>query len=163
MTAFRSPATRLLGGALLLAASGLLAGCGDGNSTEKNTSNSKGASTAVASENKGVVTIDDQAFTFVTDMCMVADGDVLVSGPGTDDGGDPVYVSLDATSSTEGGIDINLGTDDESASSDETLTAGSHGGDFSVETDGSKVTVNGDFAGTDGSPIGAGTMEVTCS
>lgn len=156
---------RLMPAVTALALAGLLAGCG-GEDSEKQrnsanrTGDRNGATTS--SSASGTLEVAGRTITFDTDVCMSSDGETLVSGPGKDSDGTPVYVDLDATSSTHGGISVELGTDKKFSSGDESLQANDSSGDFTVEADGGDVRVKAEFTGDDGTPIGAGVMAVSC-
>lgn len=153
---------RLAALCIVLTAGGLLSGCGGDEEKAPAPATSAGGG-AAAGGAEGTVEIGERVLTFTTDVCM-ADGEgALVSGPGQDAGGTPVYVDLDSTASDSGEIRIDLGTDQKFSSSDEALRGGDMTGDFALEMDGDDIRVTAGFIEEDGSDLGPGTLAVTCA
>ncbi len=163
MRPFSTSELRLVPAAAALAFAVLLSGCGGGSAGERPVAADRaGDGAAGESGVEGTLTVDGRTFTFTTDMCMTSGEDTLVSGPGKDGDGVPVYVSLDATSSTQGEVRVDLGTDKKFSSSDESLQAGDSFSDISIDAADGNVRVSGDFIDQTGTKIGNGVLAVSC-
>src|SRR5690554_4143487 len=127
-------------------------------------------SSETTSQGDVTVVMAGQSFTFTTTLCMITDDDVLVGGPGVDDeSNDPAYLDIDfATlgSTKTGEVRINLGTDAPMTSTDEFYVAfvdSDHEYELVYDDDGNGFELRADFIAATGSPIGSGTVEVSCA
>lgn len=158
-----TPAFRLVPAVIALTVAGLLSGCGGGSPGERTVAADRsGDGAAGESGAEGTLDIGGRTFIFTPDMCMASGEDTLVSGPGKDADGAPVYVSLDATSSTQGELRVDLGTDKKFSSSDKSLQAGDSFSDISIEVAEDDVRVSGEFIDQAGTRIGTGVLAVSC-
>lgn len=123
-----------------------------------------GASTAT-------LLMDGQSFTFSPTICMSGDEDVLVSGPGVDDGSqEPAFLDVDfyrVDLFWGGGVRVNLGTDQPMTSSDRfySITVGASD-DYMVEQvendDDAELMVEGIVRDNGEAELGVGTLTVSC-
>ncbi|WP_232819049.1 hypothetical protein [Homoserinimonas sp. OAct 916] len=116
--------------------------------------------------------LDGQSFTFSPTTCMSGDEDVLVSGPGVDDGSqEPAFLDIDFVRvdlGWDGEVRIDLGTD-QPMSTTERFYSIRVGGDDDHSVgqvafdDVAELRVDGIVREGGEAELGEGTLEVTCS
>jgi len=127
-------------------------------------------SSVLSSTGEVTVTMAGQSFTFATTLCLITSDDALVGGPGADDeSGDPAYLDIDFVkvgSFMTGEVRINLGTDAPLTTTDEfyvAMVGSDHEYQMVIQDDGNGFELQADFRAGTGSPIGPGTVNVSCA
>ncbi len=127
---------------------------------------------AVGGAHTATLVLDGQSFTFSPTTCMSGDEDVLVSGPGVDDGSqEPAFLDIDFVRvdlGWDGEVRIDLGTD-QPMSTTERFYSIRVGGDDDHSVgqvafdDVAELRVGGIVRDGGEAELGEGTLEVTCS
>ncbi len=115
-----------------------------------------GGEASSAGGRQGQVTTDEGVYSFEASTCLVDDVEGEINGPGMGPDGEPVYVDL-GFGEGYAALRIDLGTDDQFASSDEIVNI-----ELDVEVAGSTVTGTGDASDEMGAPLGTASVEVDC-
>lgn len=165
--------------AAALAAVLLLAGCAPGEVPEGQGAQAPETSAAPSTDgdtvnppatpgdHDAVLSMAGQSFTFRPTVCMVTDEDVLVSGPGIDDDSqEPAWLDIDLYSEgsfREGGVRIDLGTDQQFSSSDSFFSANiGPGEEYLIMDDYGTLVIEATFRANGEASIGPGTFRIDC-
>lgn len=155
---------RHLVAALALSCTFALSGCGDDakNEPKADAGDKAAKSDDSAGASSGSIQIGDRTIAFTPQMCSSYGEETLISGPGKDADGTPVWVDLDSMSASTGELRVDIGSDKKFSSSDDIIRAAPDTGDFSVAPNSDGFIVKGVFKDGNNAAVGAGTMVVLC-